>query len=208
MKILVCVIIYDRLENLRKWVTIWQRSNTRDAEIVFIHNGGPDEVFKETAQTVGLYIARENIGFDIGAFQDVCNDRINLDFDIILWCTDDLLPIKGNFIYEFLYKLTPEIKAVCYELSNSVRPHMRTTGFMMRREDLKGIKFKVDPIKTKSDCYDFEHRDSEYAILDQLKDVVQVSELKHSPMWDSGNNSRSAMAIYHKRKAQLRKFLL
>lgn len=215
MKVIVAVIIYNRFQNLKEWIRCWKMSETDNAELVIIHNwrNGIDlKNFSTFCRQNGIrYISRANVGFDIGAFQDVCKDRLpefTYDFDYLLWCTDDLLPQRKTFISEYLECFKdPKVKAAAYELSKEVHPHIRTTGFMLHRETLKQIKFNVDPIRTKPDCYDFEHRDKVNSIVDQINRIgkaVQVGDVETGAMWDTGHNSREAKARRSRREREHR----
>lgn len=212
MKTLVTVIIYNRFPNLREWIRCWKMCSTENAELLILHNArNPNDIrtYKNLCQKSGIrYLSRPNVGFDIGAFQDVCRGRLPgfpEDFDFLLWCTDDLYPMKKDFIHRYLDKFTDGVMCVCYELSQEVHPHIRTTGFMLRKETLPKITFKVDPIKSKPECYDFEHRDRENALSDQINRLgktVQVEDVETSCMWDTGLRSVAAKARRSRRQTE------
>jgi hypothetical protein len=213
-KTVVAVIVYNRFHNIQEWVKCWHKSNTKDCELVIIHNYRNDfdkKQYKAFCEQNGVtYLSRPNVGFDIGAFQDLCNNRLQFPyFDYLLWCTDDLLPCRPSFIQEYLHEMTEGIICAAYEVSIEVHPHIRTTGFMLHKSTLPKIKFNVDPIRTKPDCYDFEHRDKQNSLIDQVSrfgKVVQVGDLDWSPMWDSGHNSREAIRRRNKRVADQKRF--
>lgn len=201
MKTVVAIVVYHRFRNVQDWVNCWGKSVTDNAELVIIHNYRHQfdrricEAFCRDHSIT--YIARENIGFDIGAFQDVCRGRLQgfPEYDYLLWCPDDLLPQRPTFLQEYHKAFASDVVSVCYEISQEVNPHIRTTGFMLKRETVERIRFNVDPIITKAQCYDFEHRDKTNSLMDQVKKlgkVVQVCDVETSPMWDSGMNSREA----------------
>lgn len=192
MKLLVAVIIYNRLHNLERWIKCWKESNTGDAQLVIIHNYNHDERFRTLCDKSNIiYIRRNNIGFDIGAFQDICAGRLELDFDYLLWCTDDTLPMTKDFIAPFIEKITqPGVGIACMQISKSVTPHVRTTGFMVSKEVAKRIKFPADPITTKGHCYHFEHRGGKQILTNQIREMglscEMVSDPRTSPLWDTG----------------------
>jgi len=201
VKIVVAVIVYNRFKNIQEWVRCWQKSITDNAQLVVIHNyKTPQEKksYGDFCRKNGIgYVPRENIGFDIGALQDVSKQRLKgfPEYDYLLWCTDDLWPQRKTFIQEYWAVYKEDVKATCYEISKEVNPHIRTTGFMMKKEDVQRIKFNVDPIITKSQCYDFEHRDKANSLIDQVKKFgapVQICNIECSPMWDTGHNSFEA----------------
>ncbi len=215
--VIVAVLVYDRVNNIENWIRCWKLSETTGAKLVVIQNNRDayhQKQCSDLCKANGIdYIPRKNVGFDIGAFQDICNNRLegfNYDFTHLLWCTDDLLPVRPSFILEFMREmLKPGVVAACYEVSVEPHPHIRTTGFMLERETLGKIRFNVDPIVTKVHCYDFEHRDPTKSLIDQVAvfgKVVQVGDIEHSPMWDSGLQSKAAKARFNRRKTEQRLF--
>lgn len=196
MKTVVAVVIYDRKQNLERWMAVWQKAAIPDAELRIIHNLPPSHAsgYAEMCVAAGVtYIPRLNQGMDIGAFQDVCRKRLKgfaHDFDYLLWCTDDTFPMRDSFVSEFVRPLEdPKIGVTCFEISPQVKPHIRTTGFCLRAETLEKIAFEANPIKTKDDCYRFEHRGTR-TLLAQIQAMGmvphQVSPVQTSPLWDSG----------------------
>lgn len=207
MKIVVAVIVYDRVDNIKKWIKCWKQADTANAELVIIHNNNGLEQQMKTIcmQNSVRYISRKNIGYDIGALQDVANNRLPgfPEFNYLLWCTDDVLPMRKDFIKYFLP--TVEYGAVtCMEISKEVRPHIRTTGFCITRQLLAHIKFPADPITTKDHCYAFEHR-SQNTLLNQvekLSAVRQVADIEQSPLWDTGHKSKAALRRFTRREQE------
>jgi len=198
MKIIVAVIIYDRFNNLKLWIDIWKQCITDNSELVIIHNYKNDDdknKYKEYCSDSNIkYISRPNIGMDIGAMQDVFMQRLkgfNNDWDYLLWVTDDTIPIQKNFIQQYLdkFKSNNKIGVVALEISNEVKRHIRTSGFMIRKDCSLKIVFEANPIKTKNDCYLFEHR-SKNSFLEQVNRMsliaIDVSnKLKTAPLWDT-----------------------
>lgn len=197
MKIIVAIVVYNRFDNLKHWVRCWKDIDERnEAELVIIHTGTEVEKFKSVCEGV-TYIHRENIGFDIGCFQDVCRERLQgfpNDWDYILWCTDDTFPMSKNFIEPFITEIEkPNVGLSCMQISKS-KPgniiHVRTTGFCISKETSLRLTFPADPVKTKQDCYLFEHRAGKKTLCEQVRamgfDVIQVAPNATSPLWDSG----------------------
>jgi hypothetical protein len=145
-----------------------------------------------------MYFRRDNIGFDIGSFQDVCSNKIEgfPDWANMLWCTDDTIPTKKDFVELFLSKLNGH-STPCMEISREVTPHIRTTGFMISRDMASRIVFPADKVTTKDQCYHFEHRGGRQTFFHQLnrmgKRPVMVSSLPSSPLWDIGNKRHLRM---------------
>ncbi len=197
-KIIVAIIVHDRFENLIRWVNCWKLCDKREAELVIIHNyaNDPDKAKFESYcyQNEIKYIPRVNIGFDIGAFQDLCKERLpgfDNDWNILLWITDDVIPMTKDFIAPFLFKLNePGIGLSCMEISKEVVPHVRTTGFCIRKETSLKLFFPADPITDKWQCYQFEHRGGDVKLVSQILKMglkpVAVATIDKSPLWDIG----------------------
>lgn len=210
-KVIVAVIVYDRFDNVKEWIRCWAKSETAGHQLFIIHNYESNEsraAFYQYCMDAGVgYVARQNIGFDIGAFQDVARGRLAgfpypNSYDYLLWCPDDLMPMRKQFIEEYLNKFGEKVGAVCYEISAEVQLHIRTTGFMLRSKDLAKIEFHTDPITTKWDCYIFEHK-SANTLLHQVEakigKAVEVADVEHSCMWDMGHRSAKAKARQRRR---------
>lgn len=196
MKIIVAVVVYNRFKNIQRWISCWQQCDTSESELVVIHTGDEVEKFKSVCGDVATYIHRANVGFDIGCLQDVCKERLPgfpNDWDYLLWCTDDTFPMCKDFIDPFIEKMVKPVGLTCMQISVSSPGniiHVRTTGFCISKYVSQRLTFPVDPIKTKQDCYHFEHRGGDRILSQQVRkmgfDVVQVAPSKVSPMWDSG----------------------
>lgn len=193
-KTLVVVIVWSRFENLRLWVNCWNQCEKSGAELVVIHNLEKDnDKYLQLCKENGIaYVPRENKGFDLGAFQDVCKERLNgfpNNWDKLIWVTDDCIPMSKNFVGEFLDKLS-DSNIPCYEISDEVKRHVRTTGFLVTKEIANKLTFPQDPIDHREHCYEFEHK-SKTAFYEQIismgKTPVMVNtDLKQSPLWDAG----------------------
>lgn len=190
MRIVVTVIVYNRLENLKRWIHIWNQCKP-EAELFVIHTG-PDD-WKEYCKGA-TYLHRKNQGFDIGAFQDVCRGRLDgfpKQWDYLLWCTDDTFPMTKDFITPFIKAFdNPNVGISCMKISNDVSPHVRTTGFCLNIETAAKIKFPADPVLTKQQCYFFEHRGGHMTLINQVRSMglqcVQVEPDATSPLFDMG----------------------
>lgn len=192
-KTLVVIIVWNRFENLKRWVDCWNQCEKEGAEMIVIHNQESDnhKYWKLCNDNAIVYVSRENAGFDIGAFQDVCKERLpNFpnDWDNLIWITDDCIPMSKNFVGQYLECLSG-VNIPCYEISNEVKTHVRTTGFLITKELSKRLIFPKDPIYNREDCYQFEHKGMN--MYNQLVDmgkkpVMVVGDLKLSPLWDFG----------------------
>jgi hypothetical protein len=200
MKVIVCVCVYNRLENVKKWLNAWKQSDTTDAELNVIHNWNGDERIRDAVLKHNLenndhitYIARENVGFDIGCVQDICKERLftNYHWDYLLWCADDTIPVKKDFITQYINTIqTPECGIACMKVSPHQALHVRTSGWMISKDTSRKIIFPADPITSKKQCYAFEHRDKKFMLINQIRelglDVRQVATDWDAPLWDSG----------------------
>ena len=194
---IVTIIVYDRFDNLERWVNCMKGS---PYQLVVIHNdnGESRKFAKYCRENNVMYFRRDNIGFDIGSFQDVCSNKIEgfPDWTNMLWCADDTICVKKDFVELFLSKLNGH-STPCMEISREVTPHIRTTGFMISRDMASRIVFPADKVTTKDQCYHFEHRGGRQTFFHQLnrmgKRPVMVSSLPSSPLWDIGNKRHLRM---------------
>lgn len=198
IRTVIAVVIHDRLKNLKRWLQIWDKLNLPDAELRIIHNVHPKNNIDKFQTYFGSrpnvkYIPRQAGGYDIGVFQDVCRNRLrgfDLDFEFLLWFTDDTMPIQKDFLDYYLKPFEdPKVGTTCYEISPQVRRHVRTTGFCLRIETLPKIQFEQNQIKTKDDCYGFEHRSLKNTFHQQILamglEARQIAPLKTSPVFDT-----------------------
>ena len=195
MKIKVVVVVFNRLENLKNWIRVWNQCDKMGANLTVIHNYeniNDIEIYKKVCEENSVkYISRKNIGFDIGAFQDVCCERL-LGFDnnwqLLYWSTDDTIIMRKDFLKVFTNPLTnPKIGVTCLELSNERQLHVRTSGFCIKKDLSKRLKFPTPIITTKEQCYQFEHR-SNMAFLNQVKamglNAIMPLPLPNAAAWD------------------------
>lgn len=194
VKTILAIIVWNRFENLRLWVNCWNQCNKMNAELVVVHNLENDnnkylQLCKDNSVT---YVPRENKGLDIGAFQDVCKERLAgfpNNWDNLIWCTDDCIPMSKDFVQQFLEKLSND-NIPCYEISKEVKTHIRTTGFSVTKDISKKLTFPADPIRNREQCYEFEHK-SKTSFYEQVismgkKPVMINNDLRESPLWDAG----------------------
>lgn len=197
MRIIVAICVYNRFKNIERWVACWRQCNTENAELVIIHNYYGDTLEKKKYQSYcdanGIkYIPRNGQGFDIGAFQDVCKGRLKgfPDYDYMLWCTDDVLPMSKNFIQPFIEKFKKGVGVTCMQISGSVSQHVRTTGFCIKKAIAGKLIFPHETITTKEQCYFWEHRGARLTFTNQIRymglSCVAVATNEKSPLWDMG----------------------
>jgi len=191
---IVVILVWNRFENLKRWINCWNQCNKYGAKMVVIHNQeiDNDRYLKLCKDNEIIYVPRINKGFDIGAFQDVCKERLAgfpNDWNNLIWLTDDCIPLSKDFVKAYLDRLT-DVNIPCYEISNEVKTHIRTTGFFVTKEISSKLVFPRDPIENREDCYQFEHK-SKTAFYEQVvamgkKPVMISPDLKSSPLWDTG----------------------
>jgi hypothetical protein len=193
-KTVVAVIVYNRLANLERWLNCWDLCDKNNAELVVIHNQdeGIDrsKYVKACERHKVKYVPRLNKGYDIGALQDVASGKLKgfPEYDTLLWVTDDTIPVAKNFVALFLDKLSiAGVGVSCMEIGTEVTPHIRTSGFCIRKEVLSKIIFP-SVIKTKEHCWEFECRGGNKTFYQQILAMnlksEMVAELAASPLWD------------------------
>lgn len=194
-KVVVAVVVYDRPDNLKYWVN-------QDVDLYVIHNDNGEDYSHFCGKHI--YIKRTGAGFDIGAMQDVFRGRLPgfpKDWDYLLWCTDDTIPMVNDVIEQYLNHFTKGIGIVCMHLSNEVTPHIRTTGFMIDVQVAARIQFPVKQVSTKADCYNFEYKgNSLYKQVLRLRyKIAQVAPLPYSPVYDMNywNRNENAKLLKH-----------
>lgn len=196
-KTIVVVSLYNRYDNLKRWVHAWQNSHIRDAKLFIVNNADPEmnttpwEAYcKERGVT---FIRRDNIGFETAIIQDVFLGRMfkEENWEFLLFATDDTIPMDRFFIHYFIehFNAKSDLGVVCMEMSGVYVPHIRTTGFCINWPTAKNIKFKPSQITTKEECYYFEHQGKENTLMSQVlrmdKRVIQLSAVKDSVLWDT-----------------------
>lgn len=193
-KILVAVVIYDRWGNLKRWVDSWKVCEQLGSTLVIIHNNTENPDWRKYCEDNGVvYIQRENVGYDTGPFQDIIRGRLcqEINWDIILYSTDDIFPMRKTFLKEFVEVLNYDFVGIsCMEISDVVSTHVRTGGYMIRKEVADTLHFPNDPVVDKEDCFYFEHKGGSHTLTNQvlklgLRILPVTIDLKQSPVWDS-----------------------
>lgn len=199
---IVCIIVYNRFDNIKHWLKCWQQCEQHGAELIIIHNNYDDQneqkKFQELCSQFNIqYVPRISPGLDISAFQDICRERLqgfNNDWDKMLWITDDVIPMSKDFLKLFITHMeNPQVGVACMQISNEVRTHIRTTGFMIKKEVANKLTFPAEHITTKEECYSFEHRGLKnfyHQIITMGLKVIQVAPAEKSPLWDTEYKKR------------------
>lgn len=219
-RVVVAVVVYNRWDNFEQWIDLWQRCDTDGAELVMIVNNesAPEGHSMRVDGISNIHvIVRRNVGFDIGAFQDVCRDRLAgfPDFDFLLWCTDDTIPMQPDFISAFVDPFEKHIGLTCMQISREVTRHVRTTGFCIPKHVARRLSFPADPITTVQQCWQFEHRGGFKTLLKQVEAMrlaaLQVAPLEKSPLYDKGfwyrnDQARKQAHLYDRMSEHYRNF--
>lgn len=208
MKTIVAIIVFDRFTNIEHWLECWEKCEHDGAELVIIHNHDTEDLrFTQICEQYGVkYIRHPNVGYDIGRFQDICRGRLDgfPEWDRVLWIVDDALPMAYDFVKQFNQAMRKGVGVACMEISPYVTPHIRTSGFMIDKATAEKLVFPADPITTKKECFNFEHRSRQSHFYYQIKkmglQVVQVAEKQTSPLWDTGYHRRLDRRAEHERK--------
>ncbi len=205
-KTIVAVIVWNRYANLERWIRCWRQCDRADASLVVVHNLESDNArYHRLCRDNGiLYVPRKNVGFDLGAFQDVCRERLEgfpNNWENLIWITDDCIPMQKNFVQQYLAKLREGFMP-CYEISDQVKRHVRTTGFLVTKKLSKLLRFPRDPIQDREDCYAFEHKGVN--LYDQMRVLgvepcMVAPQLKDAPLWDSGCRDFLKLMPLHER---------
>ena len=207
--IIIVVCIYDRFENLRRWIHAWQQCEQLGAKLFFVNNsykGFDSNFWKDYCSVRGVeYIIRKNIGFETAIIQDVISKKIidDVDWDVLFFFTDDTIPMTKGFLEKYTQELLkPDVGVVCMEVSGNYTPHIRTTGWCITKETSKNIYFSANPVITKEDCYNFEHTGGEHTLMSQIlrlgKRVVQQSNIENSTIWDTDHTKLNRWEEWHK----------
>jgi hypothetical protein len=204
---LVVVVVHDRVRNVERWLAAWRRSDRGGARIAIVHNQDTPDPAAVAAVHRGrpdAYLPRENAGFDIGAFQDVVRGRFDdrlPSWDFLLWCTDDFLPLRPDFLVRFLGRAAdPRVGLVAarygywpgHHSGRVEERHCRTVGFLVRREVAARLRFPADRVTTREECLAFEHRQGH--LMEQVLGMGYLAPSLDDDaarvMWDTGHEQR------------------
>lgn len=208
-KIIIVMCIFDRFENLRRWIHAWNMCEQMGAKLFIINNhsiGMDIDFWKNYCNKKGVeYIIRPNYGYETGIIQDVITENLlkEEEWDVFFFITDDTIPISKKFLTEYIEELSkPDIGVVCMEISGIYTPHIRTTGWCITKEVSKNLQFPDIPITNKDQCYQFEHTGGEATLMSQIlrmgKRVVQMSTIENSAIWDTHNTNLNRWDEWHK----------
>jgi GT2 family glycosyltransferase len=194
-RVLVAMLTYNSTLLAGRWLKAWENAEKYGSRLLVVHNSestaGPPNA--DTAAILSykpdIYIARQNIGLDIGAFQSVLQSDLGR-WDILIWCTDDAIPMRRDFLNAFIHPFVtnPQVGLVGnYLRDDGYNPrHVRTTAFAVSREFANGLTFP-SPLLTKDDCYAFEHRSGRSLYNQAIERQFHVAETMPGVPWHDSN---------------------
>ena len=156
---LVCVVTHDRKELVGRWLRAWNNCDRHGAKICVLHacdSEVPDGDQKENILSYrpDFYIPFRNGPLrDMRALHLVLRDAAGLpDWKSLFWFTDDLMPMRRDFLSPFVEKLKGEVGLVthCYEPRHELYeerpglgclPHIRTVGYALSRPAADSLVF-------------------------------------------------------------------
>jgi hypothetical protein len=158
---LVCVVTHDRKELVALWLRAWNNADRCGAKICVLHacdSESPDEGQMDNILSYrpDFYIPFRNGPLrDMMALHLVVRDGCGLpDWNGLFWFTDDMIPMRRDFLVPFVEKLEGEgevgLVAQCYEPrhelyeekpGNGCLPHIRTVGYALSRSAADVLAF-------------------------------------------------------------------
>lgn len=169
MKVLICVVVYNRIHTIQNWLAAWKQCEKYSAQLAVFHNHDGESPPAEQREIIlagnpDFYISRPNIGADLGVFQDVIKGKFLNDYnwDALGWFVDDYIPMCKDFLAPMLQRIQPitvGMVGACYEPANECNRygHFRTVGFMGKQEVFQKLQFPADPMIERSHAFEMEH---------------------------------------------------
>lgn len=156
---LVCVVTHNRKDIISRWLRSWNNSEKFGAKIAVLHacdddTPDPDEMNNILAYGPDFYIPFKNCDLrDMMALHLVLRDAAGLpDWRSVFWFTDDMMPMRRDFLSPFVRKLVGNVGLVaqCYEPIHQgyvespgvgCLPHIRTVAYALTRESSDRLVF-------------------------------------------------------------------
>lgn len=200
MERLVCVVTHDRKELVARWLRAWNNCDRHGAKICVLHACDSESPNRTQMDNILAYRPDFYIPFRNGALKDmralhlVLRDAAGLpDWENIFWFTDDLVPMRSDFLTPFVEKLKDDVGLVaqCYEPRHGLYegrpgegclPHIRTVAYALSRRAADVLVFPSVGSESERP-YLFEHgRVGLYEdhILKQVEDAGLGFALCHS----------------------------
>lgn len=168
LKFLVCVCVYDRFRTIANWLRAWNNANKYGTKLAVVHSWGLlnsnnhlNEIPNEDQKNIILknnpdyYIPRRNYGMDIGAFKEMLLNKDVGEWDVLIWFTDDCIPMNKDFLLPFLVEMSDPSVGLVEAFSEP--SFGRTISFSIRKEVMEKIPWVNNGnITSRSDCLDME----------------------------------------------------
>lgn len=171
---LVCVVTHDRKELVGRWLRAWNNSDRFGAKVAVLHACDGDLPDHDEMNNILSYAPDFYIPFRNGALRDMLALHLVLrnaaglpEWDSVFWFTDDMMPMRKDFLSPFVRKLSGDVGLVaqCYEPRHELYdeapgsgclPHIRTVAYALSRPAADELVFPS--VGSESDRpYLFEH---------------------------------------------------
>lgn len=157
IKRLVCVVTHNRKEVVGRWLRAWNSADKFGSKVAVFHACDLDEPNAEEMECILAHNPDFYIPFRNSALRDMGALRLALscaggipEWDSIFWFTDDMMPMRGDFLEPFVKKLVGDVGLVaqCYEPAHGepvpghgCLPHIRTVAYALSRPAADSLVF-------------------------------------------------------------------
>jgi hypothetical protein len=108
-KPLVCVLVYKRINNLKKWIEVWKRANHFGGKLLIVQNADNSAECKEIAKQIDdlqpdYHWIRKNDNESMKHLFELLirKDIVDFDWNSIVSFTDDCIPLREDFLMPFM----------------------------------------------------------------------------------------------------------
>lgn len=108
LKPLVCVLVYDRIDNIAHWIKSWKKSNHYNGKLLIVQNIDDTEKCRKNAQIISdlepdYHWLRKNDNESIKHWFELLHiDDIDFDWNVLFSFTDDCIPLRKDFLMPLL----------------------------------------------------------------------------------------------------------
>lgn len=156
---LVCVVTHKRKDFVSRWLRAWNNADKHGAKIAVFHacdSSDPDasEMANILAHSPDFYVPFKNCPLrDMMALHLALRSGGGLpEWENIFWFTDDMMPMRKDFLDPFVTKLKGDVGLVaqCYEpapegyvptAGHGCLPHIRTVAYALTRPAADSLVF-------------------------------------------------------------------
>lgn len=196
---LACVVTHNRKNFIDKWLRAWNNADKYGIKIAVLHSCDEGVIKEDEKNNIlqhnpDFYIPFKNNELrDLQALMNVVQGKYSLpDFDYLFWFTDDMIPMRRNFINPFLDKIQkPNVGLVtqCYEPKSpsGIEGHIRTVAYAITKDVAKNLEFpQVGPLCERGHYFEYGNEQVfKGHILKQVLDMGKKFELCHSEIGDN-----------------------